>query len=273
MGSEPRLPKPKRSNPLLRSRRTAHPEQTTLRKEMSMTDFIPPMPHGDLEEVFRDVFFVTGTTRPKFMGSDWQFSRNMTVVRDGRSLTIVNSVRLDETALGKLDKLGKVENVVKIGAFHGYDDPFYVDRYSAKLWALPGMSHDKDLQTDRELGVGGAMPFSGCSLFVFETADQPEGLILVEREGGILISCDSLQNWSDRDEYFDDSTADRMRMAGFFEPANIGPGWLQSSKPEAKDFVRLKEVAFKHLLSAHGTPLRDEAHSMISRTIRKKFDV
>jgi hypothetical protein len=47
-----------------------------------MYTFPPVMPHGSITEVFPDVFFVTGTTRPNFQGMQWQFSRNMTIVRE-----------------------------------------------------------------------------------------------------------------------------------------------------------------------------------------------
>ena len=120
-----------------------------------MPEFTPLMPHGEIETVFDDVFFVTGTSRPNFGGEQWQFSRNMTILRENGALTLVNTVRLDEAGLETLDGLGRVVNVVKIGGFHGIDDPFYVDRYGAKLWALPGMQHEGGLSSDVELVVGG----------------------------------------------------------------------------------------------------------------------
>lgn len=238
-----------------------------------MSDFTPVMPHGDILQVFDDVFFVTGTTRPKFMDLDWQFSRNMTIVRDAGNLTLINSVRLEEAGLAALDALGSVVNVVRLGAFHGIDDRFYVDRYGPKLWALPGMTHDGGLTTGAELIVGGTMPCADASLFVFETANQPEGILHLDRAGGILVSCDSLQNWAEADEFFDAASAARMRDAGFFHPANIGPGWRQACSPVAADFVRLKELSFRHLLSAHGTPLIDTAHADLSATFAKIYDI
>lgn len=238
-----------------------------------MSEFAPLMPHGEIATVFQDVFFVTGTTRPKFMGQDWQFSRNMTIVRDAGSLSLINAVRLDDAGLAALDALGAVTSVVRIGAFHGMDDRFYVDRYGAKLWALPGMSHDGGLATDADLIVGGPMPCAGASLFVFETSAQPEGILRLERDGGILVSCDSLQNWREADEFFDPSSAARMAEAGFFHPANIGPGWRQACSPRAEDFARLQELSFRHLLSAHGTPLIDTAHADLSATFTRLYDI
>lgn len=240
---------------------------------MSTYTFPAVLPHGDIQEIVPDVFFVTGTSCPMFQGQKWQFSRNMTIVREGDTLTLVNTVRLNDQGLTALDKLGKVKNVVKIGAFHGIDDAFYVDRYGAKLWALPGHTHESGLPTDEELRVDGKMPFSGCSLFVYESAKAPEGLLLVDRAGGILIACDSLQNWVDVDEYFSEESANMMKQIGFIRPANVGPGWIQFNDPQPSDFERLKKLNFKHLLSAHGVPLRDEAHTQLSETFARLYGV
>jgi len=235
-----------------------------------MSAFKDPMPHGEIEQPFDGVFFVTGTTRPKFDGGSWQFSRNMTVVREGESLTLINTVRLDEAGLGQLDELGKVENVVKIGSFHGYDDPFYVDRYGAKLWAFEGMTHEGGLTTDAVLEPG-RTPFGGCQVFVFETSKTKEGLLLIEREGGILVSCDALQNWAEVDRFFSDESAKQMTEFGFIQPANIGPGWRRSAEPQKSDFDRVEALPFRHLVSAHGTVLRDDAHAQLSATFAAAF--
>jgi hypothetical protein len=236
-----------------------------------MRDYKPALPHGPISEVFPGVFFVTGTSTPTFMGTAFQFSRNMTVVRDGGALTLINTVRLDDAGLAALEALGKVENVVKIGAYHGIDDAFYVDRYRPKLWALPGMRHESELPTDVELTKDGSMPFAGCSLFVFETATVPEGVLRVDREGGILVSCDSLQNWLGPDEYFSEDSAAKMGAFGFFAPCNVGPGWRRQANPKVEDFTRLLALPFRHLLSAHGVPLRDKAHEELSETMTRLY--
>lgn len=236
-----------------------------------MSTFAPAMPHGDIEEVFDDVFFVTGTMRMVLGGASLQFSRNMTIVRDQGALTLISAVRLDDAGLAALDRLGKVTNVIKLGANHGLDDAFYVDRYRARLWALPGFVHESGLPTDVELMPGGPMPFAGCSLFAFETA--PEGILRLDREGGILIAVDALQNWRAPDRFIDEPSAAMMRQAGFFQPANIGPGWRQRYNPQAGDFARLKQLSFRHVLCAHGEPLRDTAHAEFSERFQREFGV
>ena len=238
-----------------------------------MTEFPAALPHGPLEEVFPDVFFVTGTMRGEFFGSMWQFSRNMTVVRDRGLLTIVNSVRLDDDGLKALEGLGKVENVVRIGDMHGVDDPFYVERYDARFWAMPGMDIQDELTVDRSLAAEGEMPFSKCSLFEFKTTKLPESILRLDREGGIMIACDSLQNWVAPDRFFDDQTVETMRGLGFFTRANLGLAWLQESQPQAEDFVRLKDVRFAHALCGHGVPLRDTAQEEFHAAFHRFFKV
>ena len=238
-----------------------------------MSQFAEALPHGDLHEVFPDVFFVTGTMKTVLMGAHWHFSRNMIVVREGDALTLVNTVRLSEAGLASLEALGKVEHVVKIGALHGVDDAFYKDRYGAKYWALPNMPHDPELLPDALLAVDGPLPFAGASLFVFENTKLPESIIRLDREGGILIACDALQNWMAPDAFFSDESRSMMTEMGFFQSANIGPVWMKVNDPQAQDFVRLREVPFRHVLCGHGSPLRDTAQQAFSERFAQVFSI
>ncbi len=234
--------------------------------------FPPALPHGPLQEVFDEVFFVTGTIKMKSQGT-FQFSRNMTVIRESDALTLINTVRLNDEGLAALETLGNVRHIVKIGAFHGVDDAFYLDRYRPQLWGMDGMDLPPGVELDHRLEVGGRLPFADASLFVFSSAKKPEAAIVLDRSGGILITCDSLQNWADTDEYFDEPSAAAMRNFGFIKPANVGPGWLQMSEPKPEDFAALKQRQFRHLLSGHGSVLRDTAHEQLSDTFRKLFGV
>lgn len=229
--------------------------------------------HGEIQKIFDDVFFVTGTMKNEFFGSMWQFSRNMTIVREDGKLTIFNSVRLDDEGLKELDKLGKVVNVVRIGDMHGIDDPFYVDRYKAKFWAHPEMTIESPLKIDHPLVLEGELPIKDASLFVFNTVQRPECIIRLDREGGIMIACDSLQNWVAPDEFFDESTIKTMTEMNFFQPANLGPAWMHVSQPQAEDFIRLKELPFKHALCGHGEPLLLNAQEAFHDRFKQTFSV
>lgn len=238
-----------------------------------MDQFPPALPHGSLEEVFPNVFFVTGAMETVLQGMDWRFSRNMTVIRDDDRLIIINSVRLNEQGLAELDRLGKVTDVVRLGALHGRDDPFYVARYGAEYWALPGVEHETGVPVTRHLTEDGPLPISDASLFEFRTTQIPEAIIRLNRSNGILIACDALQNWLAPDEHFSDSSTEVMQQMGFFTPANLGPVWVQAASPGADDFSRLKQLSFDHALCGHGAPLRETAWQDYSATFNRMFSI
>ncbi len=226
--------------------------------------------HGAIEEVFSDVFFVSGAMETVLMDLDWKFSRNMTIIRDGERLILVNTIRLDDEGLTQLDRLGQVTDVIRLGALHGRDDAFYLDRYQAQYWVMPGIDAGQD-NTAQPLTQTASLPISDASVFQFETTKISEGVLHLQRDGGILIACDALQNWLNADEHFCDASRERMEGMGFFTPANVGPVWLQAAEPGAEDFQRLKALNFKHVLCGHGEPVRDNAHTAFSATFTRLF--
>ncbi len=238
-----------------------------------MSEFHPALPHGALEEVFPDVFFVTGTRKGELLGGHWHFSRNMTVIRHGGDLALVNSVRLGDDGLAALEALGNVRHVIRIGALHGMDDAFYLDRYDAEYWAPDGLSEEYGIEPDHVLRDGEAGPFPGTSFFGFAHSKLPEFIVKVDREGGILVACDALQNWREPDEFFSDESRAMMTEMGFFTPANVGPVWRQVNEPGAADFERLLGLEFRHALCGHGEPLRDTARDDYRITFGALFGI
>lgn len=89
-----------------------------------MPSYSPGWPHSDIQEIFPNIFFVTGTNKTRYNGVELQHNRNMIIVRKKNKLSLINTVRLNDNGLASLDALGKVENVIRIGAFHGRDDAF-----------------------------------------------------------------------------------------------------------------------------------------------------
>jgi len=214
-----------------------------------------------------------GTNKTHYAGVDLQHSRNMIIVRNDNKLTLINTVRLTDKGLEALDALGKVENVVRIGAFHGRDDAFYLERYHAKLWALKNMKYEGKETVDIELIPGGLMPFPTCSLFVFETSTHPEGILHIAQEDGILATCDSIKNWLSADQFFSIETGKLYEQQGFFGPASISNVWKQATNVKASDFARLKLLSFRHLISAHGDPLLNDAYEQVTKSIKKEFEI
>lgn len=224
----------------------------------------PAEKHGELVEVLPDIFFVTGTFKASSLV---KFGRNMTVVRHGGELTIVNSVRLDDAGLAALDKLGKVTNVIRLAGNHGMDDPFYAAHYGAKVWVVKGQKYSA-FTPDHEADASTALPIPGAKLYVFDTKN-PEGLLVLAEHGGTVVSGDSLQNWAKPDENCSLVARIMMRPMGFIKPHNVGPMWFKHAKPPKAQMRGILDLTFANLLPAHGAPVIGDARELY----RKRIDV
>jgi hypothetical protein len=235
--------------------------------------YSPAWPHSEIKEIFPNIFFVTGTNITEHNNVKLQHSRNMIIVRNNHKLSLINTVRLNDVGLSMLESLGEIENIIRIGAFHGRDDAFYLDRYHSKLWALPKMLHTNNRKADFQLSPAAKLPFPDGSIFIFETSAHPEAVIHISKEGGILITCDSIKNWTSADQFFSDTSAKLYDKQGFFGTATISNVWKQACMVNSSDFLRLKAIKFNHLLSAHGEPLLNNADEFVTQTIKQEYGV
>ena len=142
-----------------------------------MSNFPAVMPHHDLVPIFDDAWYLKGSVNMKPLV---RLQRNMVVLRHDGELTLINSIRLNPEGEAALQALGKVAHVVRIGV-HGMDDAYYVDRFKAKLWGLPGVQQAHGL-TATEL-TADSLPHPGLSLFVFELTKNPECALLLNAGG------------------------------------------------------------------------------------------
>jgi glyoxylase-like metal-dependent hydrolase (beta-lactamase superfamily II) len=237
----------------------------------------PALPHGDIREVLPGVHFVTGTLGlpgPLPM----RFSRNMTILREGGDrLVLVNSVRLDDAGLAALDVLGKVTDIVRIAGNHGMDDPFYRERYKAKVWVLAGQRYTAGfdvkspqvyLEPDVTIDDGTALPIAGARVYRINST-PPEGILVVERDGGTLVTGDALQHWAEPDPYFSFLGKVMMKLMGFVKPHNVGPAWLKQCRPPKSELRGILDLTFANVLPAHGSPVlggaRDHYRPAIER--------
>lgn len=230
--------------------------------------FPPAMPHGELREVLSGIYFVTGSVAmPGRLPV--RFSRNMTVVREGERLVLINSVRLDDRGLAALDALGKVTDVIRIAGNHGMDDPFYKDHYGAKVWAVRGQRYATGFGTnspetyftpDVEMDATTAVPLAGAQLYVIDSR-PPEGILLLERHDGIAITGDCLQHWHETDAYFNWLGKIMLPVMGFIKPHNVGPAWLKHTKPPKEQLRNILKLRFANLLPSHGAPVLGDALS------------
>lgn len=225
-------------------------------------------PHGSLEPIFDDAWYVTGSVVFKPL---IRLPRNMVILRYGDELTVINSVRLDAEGEAALDALGKVSHVMKIG-FHGMDDAYYVDRYKAKRWTVG----EADTATgDELLAEDTQLPFPNARVFMFTQTLVPEAAILVERQGGLLVTCDSVQHWVPKDVMSPVAKV-LTRFIGFQHPAQIGPPWRKRQTPPdgslKADFERLAALPFQRLIGGHGGLLESDGPALLRATIERELD-
>lgn len=227
--------------------------------------------HDPIEEIQTDVFMVRGSIA---MNALITITRNMAIVRHAGELTLVDPIRLSPAEEKRLDALGAVKRILRLGPFHGIDDSYYVERYGADLWA-PGLStaHPEPKPT-LVFDAATPLPFPDAELFCFEGLKQPEAALLLRRGKGLLITCDSIQNYGD---YRHNNLAARLLMPfiGFPKTTIVGPMWVKLLTPEGgsleSEFRRLLELDFDQLLSAHGSLLVTGAHEACERAVDKMF--
>jgi len=235
------------------------------------TSHPPYYPHDGVEEIASDLFMVRGSIR---MNALMSISRNMAIVRHAGELNLVNPIRLDEPGERALLELGDVKRILRLGSMHGVDDPYYVDRFGAELWA-PGDSQTyPEPVVDRLLAPDQPLPFPDGEVFPFVGTVQPECVLLLSRDPGVLLTCDGIQHYGD---YRHNSFVARVVMPwiGFPKTTIIGPFWLKVMTPDgeslASEFERLLSLDFDRLLSAHGSLLASGAKASVTAAVRKAF--
>ena len=218
-----------------------------------------------------DLFLVHGSVR---MGPGVRISRNMVIVRQNQELTLISPVRLSAIEEAKLEALGTVAHVMRIGYFHGLDDRYYVDRYGAQFWCQAGSDNYAEPKADHRLEEEGTLPISEAELFVFKETKHPECALLLRRHGGVLITCDSAQHFADW-SYCSFPARIASRLMGFSLTTQIGPPWKKAMTPAGgslqSDFQRLLQLEFEHLIGAHGGLCRGGAHEKLREAVARAF--
>ena len=227
--------------------------------------------HDPIEELFPNIFLVHGSAR---VGPGMRMNRNMIIARDGKALTLISPVRLSKAEEAKLENLGSVKHVIRIGYHHGIDDRYYVERYGAEFWCQPGSDHYTAPKPTKLLADASVLAIAGAELFLFTQTRFPEAAILIRAHGGLLITCDSVQHWTDW-SYCTLLAKTVVRIFGFSLRTLIGTFWLKYITPKGgslkPDFERLLKLEFKHLIGAHGRLCRDRARDQVAAEVGRVF--
>lgn len=233
------------------------------------------LPHDLPQQIAEDLFVVHGCVR---LNRLIRFTRNMAVVRDGGKLTLINPVRMGEPGLEKLEALGEVAHVLRLGPYHGMDDAFYVDRYQADFWAFEDGVTYTEPAIDRPLSEEVELPFANAKFFAFNFMRETEGAILLERSPGILLTVDALQSYTTAPHYPHTNLLTRLMMPriGFPKKTLIGPIWVKRLVNDRegikREFQRLLELPFDKMLSAHGTFLETGAKAEVKHAYETMFE-
>ncbi len=228
---------------------------------------------GSLTQLFEDVFWAWGTTR-FFPGAT--FPRNMTIVREGDSLVVVHPVMMPPEEQARVEALGRIAHIVRLGDFHGMDDALYQEKYNAELWAPRGATFREGTRVDHELFEGGPTPFSDGAAFAFDVSRSPEMVIHLRRHDGMLLTCDSVQNWEHTAPGCSWLGALMAKPMGFRGRACIGPMWRKQNEPRdgtgfGPKFRSLLQLDVRHIVSAHGPPLKDTAQNDLQAAVDKLY--
>ena len=154
---------------------------------------------------------------------------------------------------------------------HGLDDPYYINRYSARLWSQTGGQQypdPPDVVIDDEV----APPIPDSKFITFREAKIPECVLVLRRNGGIVIACDGIQHWESTSRCSLMGKAVCYAM-GFMHPANIGPFWIKLMTKDGgslrPDFERILEEDFDHIVGAHGQFMKGGAKPALAATVER----
>ncbi|MBO6504139.1 MAG: hypothetical protein JJ850_10990 [Kordiimonadaceae bacterium] len=262
--------------------------------------------HSDIKKIANDVFMVRGAMpsapgRPIWERLFLRYSRTMTVVRHhspdgGSDLTLINTMRLSPAGLEALTGMGRIRNIVRLGAFHGVDDAFYVSEFGADYWQVEGMQPATDYRGEVRTMSESSLPIPDAKLFCFEGLNYPEAILLLPAQQdrpGVAITTDSIQNHTsawDPDNSFLVSMA--IKRIGLLGPARLGPVWLRDQVPANKNapeltgavkkknmtsFFRpqfqrlLHDFDFDMLVPGHGWPVMKDAKAAVRASIEKQL--
>ena len=233
--------------------------------------YAPIYPHGDLEQIGDEIYVLRGSIK---LNSIVRITRNMVLIREGDEVVLINPVRVSEGVLQQIARLGKIAHVVRTGAFHGIDDPFYVETFNATMWAQPGGVTYTTPSIDQEITEATTLPFSRASIVTFKNTKEPEFALHIADRDGLLVTCDAIQHYGD---YSYNNLPARLLLPfiGFPKETLVGPIWIKVMATERgsleDDLRQLLNLGFNRLIAAHGTLLESGAHAAVSTAIDKAF--
>lgn len=237
---------------------------------MNKTAYAPAYPHDSFVEIFPNIYLLQGSIK---IGFGLSMNRNMVIVKQQNDLILINAVRMNDKELNRLNQLGHVKHIIRLGDFHGLDDQFYIDTYQAHFWSQMHHATYKELVPDSVISSSTKPPINDAEFFIFETAQYPEAALFI-KSAKLLITTDSIQYWTNW-KYMSFVTKIILLIMGFRLGLFIGGPWLKRVTPQGKslqtDFENLLQLDFDALIAAHGTLLKTNAKAQLINVVKRKF--
>jgi hypothetical protein len=98
------------------------------------------------------------------------------------------------------------------------------------------------------------LPVADAEFIEITSSTPKESVVLLKREGGIVIPADCFQN-VDPDRPAPFLVKFMMRRGGFLRRHNIGPGWYRVAQPDINEVAAILDRKFEHVLPSHGDPV------------------
>lgn len=230
------------------------------------TKYFNLLPHTGVKQILPGIYTVTGTM--KLFGL-FQYSRVMTILKDENSLALVNPVRVNEETLSKIKELGEIDHIFKIGQLHNVDIPFYIDKFSPKLWVNKDDPSVKDSKSVAYFEDGNELPILNCKVKLIEDSKIKEAILISPADGGCLHSCDAFVNMGDVDPMHNWLTAKLSKLLS--NPTYIGPNWVKIAKPPQKSMESVLDFEFESFVPAHGEPIMKEAKKKLKKYLSEFY--
>jgi hypothetical protein len=237
---------------------------------MELEHYPPASAHDPIRELWPNIYWVHGSIN---VGPAMQMNRNMLIIKQGTELTLINPLRLHNDELQKLDELGQVKHLIRLGDFHGLDDAFYLARYHPAFYCQDGQSSYPTPAQAIIINALSQPPVADAEYFIFASAKYPEAALWLKQQR-LLITTDSVQylaDWS----YTSKLTRVVLWLMGFKLGLQIGRPWLKRVKHNHEgmraDFAKLLTLDFDSLIAAHGSLLRENAKTLLANEVAKIF--
>ena len=225
-----------------------------------MKKYFKQLPHQRIQKEYENIYSLMGSMQ---LLKIFKYSRNMVILKDRNNLCLVNPVRLDETEEKKLLALGNIHSILKLGRLHSVDLPYYMDKFSPKLWASTNDSFVKEnkYEIDIDLETNPKLPILEVQIYSFKTSKQNEAIAFLPQDEGIVMACDALVNMKQSDPMGNWLVRTLSKLLP--EPTYIGPNWFKVMKPSKEDFEEIVKFKFNKMIPAHGPILDYKADEKI----------